>query len=100
MAVVIRLRRLGCNKKPTYRLVVCDSRKPRQGSFLEKVGLYEPLKEKDTINFDKERIIHWLGVGAQPSENVKPLLRKCGILAEWREIQKKSKSVKEKKQEK
>ncbi|MFC2149430.1 30S ribosomal protein S16 [Candidatus Auribacterota bacterium] len=90
MAVAIRLRRLGCNKRPSYRLVVCDSRKPRQGSFIEKLGNYYPLREKDTIQFDKDRIIHWLDLGAQPSEKVKSLLKTDGILAEWRQTKKKA----------
>ncbi len=79
MAVVMRLRRMGGNQRPFYRLVVTDSRNPREGRFLERLGDYDPMKETDNVRLKPERIVHWLGLGAVPSERVSQLLRKAKI---------------------
>jgi small subunit ribosomal protein S16 len=79
--VKIRLRRVGAKKQPHYRVVVTDSRSPRDGKFLETIGNYNPRTEPPTIEIDAERAIYWLGVGAQPSEAVKRMLDKLGISA-------------------
>ena len=81
MAVKIRLRRVGATKRPSYRLVVADSRSPRDGRFIETVGHYDPLTEPATVVVRAERVQHWLRQGAQPTEAVEKLLRKGGFLA-------------------
>ena len=78
MAVVIRLRRGGKKKKPFYRIVATDSRFPRDGRFLEIIGQYNPIPDAEMINFDREKMLYWLGVGALPSDTVKSLLQKNG----------------------
>ena len=82
MAVAIRLARGGSKKRPYYRIVVADSRNPRDGSFIEKIGTYNPLLAKDDTNrvtLNEERAKHWLGVGAQPSDRVLRFLDAAGI---------------------
>ena len=82
MALAIRLTRGGAKKRPYYRIVVADSRSPRDGRFIEKVGSYNPLLAKDSperVKLDAERISHWLGVGAQPSDRVLRFLDAAGI---------------------
>ncbi|HJK86980.1 MAG TPA: 30S ribosomal protein S16 [Candidatus Megaira endosymbiont of Nemacystus decipiens] len=82
MAVKIRLARGGAKKKPYYRIVVADARAPRDGSFIEKLGTYNPLLEKDNperINLKKERIEHWLTQGAQPTDKVICFIKSAGI---------------------
>jgi small subunit ribosomal protein S16 len=79
MAVKIRLRRLGAKKAPFYRVVVADSRSPRDGRFIEEIGYYNPLTEPATINIDSEKAKKWLNDGAQPSDTVKNLLKRAGI---------------------
>ncbi len=76
--VRIRLRRVGGKKQPSYRIVVCDSRRPRDGQFIEVVGFYNPRTEPQTVQIEEERTLHWLSVGAQPSETVARLLKKGG----------------------
>ncbi|QAT43160.1 30S ribosomal protein S16 [Aminipila luticellarii] len=78
--VKIRLKRMGANKKPFYRVVVADSRAPRDGKFIEEVGTYNPLTDPATINIDGEKVKTWLGNGAQPTETVRALLKKSGII--------------------
>lgn len=78
MAVVIRLKRIGANKKPCFRIVVADSRSPRDGSFIEELGTYDPRKNPPFITLKKERAEYWIGVGAQPSPTVKSLLKRQG----------------------
>ncbi len=73
--LVIRLSRFGKKKKPFYRVVVTDKRRPRDGRFVEIVGTYDPLKKPAEVNFDAERVKYWLGCGAQPSDTVRSLLR-------------------------
>ncbi|MFB3738708.1 MAG: 30S ribosomal protein S16 [Candidatus Velamenicoccus archaeovorus] len=79
MATRIRLRRMGAKKRPFYRVVVADQRSPRDGRFIENIGKYHPLGEPSVIDIDEERALHWLRVGAQPSESVRNLLVKSGI---------------------
>lgn len=79
MAVRIRLRRLGAKKAPFYRVVVADSRAPRDGRFIEEIGYYNPLTEPATIKIDGEKAIKWLKTGAQASDTVKTLLKRVGI---------------------
>ncbi|MBO5275099.1 MAG: 30S ribosomal protein S16 [Clostridia bacterium] len=79
MAVKIRLRRIGAKKAPFYRVVVADSRYPRDGRFIEEIGYYNPLLEEDNIKIDAEKATSWITKGAQPTETVKTLLRKTGI---------------------
>lgn len=80
MAVKIRLRRMGAKKAPFYRVVVADSRFPRDGRFIEEVGYYDPMKEPADIKFDAEKIQKWIGNGAQPTDTVRALLVKSGLL--------------------
>ena len=68
MATRIRLRRMGANKRPFYRVVVADQRLPRDGRFIENIGKYHPLEDPSLIEIDTERAMHWLRVGAQPSD--------------------------------
>ena len=79
MAVKLRLRRMGKKKQPIYKIVAADSRSPRDGKFLEAVGLYNPLTEPHIIDLKEDRIQYWLGVGAQPTDTVRSLLRQKGI---------------------
>lgn len=84
MAVKIRMKRMGANKKPFYRLVVADSRSPRDGRFIEEIGYYNPL-DKEQVKINDESAIKWLMNGAQPSETVKALLVKHGVYAKFEE---------------
>jgi len=77
--VKIRLTRKGVKKKPFYRVVVADARVRRDGSFLEIIGTYDPMKNPSDINIDTERAKYWLGCGAQPSSTVQKLLKISGI---------------------
>jgi small subunit ribosomal protein S16 len=81
LATHIRLKRIGAKKKPFYRVVVADSRAPRDGRFVEEIGYYQPTKEPVVIKIDEERALHWLSVGAQPTDTVRSLLKKSGIWA-------------------
>ncbi|MBS4020897.1 MAG: 30S ribosomal protein S16 [Dethiobacter sp.] len=79
MAVRIRLKRVGAKKRPFYRIVVADSRSPRDGAFIDEIGYYNPTTEPTTLNINSEKAVDWLQKGAQPSETVKALLGKAGI---------------------
>jgi small subunit ribosomal protein S16 len=79
MSTRIRLRRMGANHRPFYRVVVADQRSPRDGRFIENIGKYHPLEDPSLIDIDEERALHWLRVGAQPSNTVKVLMTKVGI---------------------
>lgn len=79
MSTRIRLRRLGATKRPFYRVVVADQRSPRDGRFIENIGKYHPLEDPSLIEIDAERALHWLRVGAQPSDQVRNLMVKVGI---------------------
>ena len=80
MAVRIRLRRVGRKNAPAYRIVVADSRSPRDGRFIEIIGQYQPRMTDKAIQLNAERANYWLDVGAQPSDTVRSLLRKAGVL--------------------
>ena len=80
MAVKIRLKRMGAKKAPFYRVGVADSRYPRDGRFIEEVGYYNPLTDPVTVQIDAEKAKKWIENGAQPTETVKTLLKKNGIL--------------------
>jgi small subunit ribosomal protein S16 len=73
------LKRLGAKKRPFYRVVVADQRSPRDGRFIENIGRYQPLDDPSLIEIDEERALHWLRVGAQPSNTVRVLMTKVGI---------------------
>lgn len=85
MAVRIRLRRMGAKKQPSYRLVVADSRRPRDGSFIEVIGHYNPRRESPEVVVKEDRALWWLGQGAQPSETARSLLRQAGVLRRFDE---------------
>ena len=78
--VKIRLRRMGAKKNPYYRLVVADSRSPRDGRCIEEIGTYDPLANPATINVDVENAQTWIKNGAQPTDTVRGLLKKAGVL--------------------
>jgi small subunit ribosomal protein S16 len=78
--VKIRLRRMGAKKAPFYRIVVADSRYPRDGRFIEEIGYYDPMKEPKVIKVDAEKAQQWIKNGAQPTETVKALLKKSGAI--------------------
>ena len=80
MAVKIRLRRMGAKKNPYYRLVVADSRFPRDGRCIEEIGTYDPLANPAAINVDVEKAQTWIKNGAQPTDTVRGLLKKAGVL--------------------
>ena len=75
--VKIRLRRMGAKKAPYYRIVVADSRSPRDGSFIEEIGTYDPLSESEKLKVDLERAKYWIANGAQPTDTVRGLLKKA-----------------------
>ncbi|MDY2610101.1 MAG: 30S ribosomal protein S16 [Eubacteriales bacterium] len=80
MAVKMRLKRIGAKKQPSYRVVIADSRSPRDGRFIEQIGFYNPLTNPVDIRIDAEKAQKWLACGAQPTETVKSLLKKAEIL--------------------
>jgi small subunit ribosomal protein S16 len=80
MAVKLRLRRAGRSKQPYYRIVVADSRSPRDGRFIEIIGQYAPRQGETALNLKTDRVHHWLDNGAQPTDTVRSLLRKAGVL--------------------
>jgi len=80
LATRIRLRRMGGKKAPFYRVVVADSRSPRDGRFIEEIGYYNPISQPEIIKIDTEKAVKWVNSGAQPSETVKALFRKAGVL--------------------
>ena len=81
MAVKIRLRRMGAKKAPFYRIVVADSRYPRNGRFIEEIGYYDPMKEPAVLNVDNDKAAQWIKNGAQPTETVRDLLKRSGAIA-------------------
>ena len=80
MAVKIRLKRMGAERAPFYRVVVADSRFPRDGRFIEQVGTYNPMVDPPAVEFDAEKIQKWIGNGAQPTDTVKRLLKEKNII--------------------
>lgn len=89
--VKIRLNRMGAKRKPFYRIVVADSRSPRDGRFIEIVGNYDPTKNPAIINVDEEKVINWILNGAQPTDTVRSLLSKKGIMKKIHEERKSKK---------
>ncbi len=83
MSVRIRLTRMGRRNRPFYRVVIADSRSRRDGRFIEQIGTYDPIKQDKNFAVKEDRIFHWLKVGAQPSDTVKRLLSKEGIMLKW-----------------
>jgi len=83
MAVRIRLKRIGCRHRPSYRVAAMDSRRARDSRVLEELGIYDPCQANPDlrVKLNQERIAHWLGVGATPSETVRHLLKKAGVTA-------------------
>ncbi len=88
MAVKLRLKRMGGKQKPFYRIVAADSRFPRDGRFIETVGTYNPIAKPAEVKIDKELAIKWLSNGAQPTDTVKALFKKEGILKEFADAKK------------
>ena len=84
MPVKIRLTRMGKKKQPTYRVVVVDSRKPRDGAYIEQIGLYDPRQEPSLVEIDNERALDWLEKGAQPTERAQKLLEISGVWTSFR----------------
>ena len=80
MAVKIRLRRMGAKKNPFYRIVVADSRYPRDGRFIEEIGTYNPMTEPAQVKIDADKAKQWIANGAQPTDTVKAMLKKNGIM--------------------
>ncbi len=80
MAVKIRLRRMGAKKAPFYRIVVADSRYPRDGRFIEELGYYDPTKEPSVLKVDEEKAKAWIANGAQPTDTIKAILKKNGTI--------------------
>lgn len=85
MAVKLRLRRMGAKKNPFYRIVAADSRSPRDGRFIEIVGTYDPKTNPATVNLKEEEIMKWLNDGAQPTDTVRSILSKAGIMKKYAE---------------
>lgn len=85
MSVKIRLKRMGANKAPFYRLVVAESRSPRDGRFIEEIGTYNPLTHPAQISINEEKALHWLQNGAQPSDTVRHLFHETGLLKKHHE---------------
>ncbi|WP_110953090.1 30S ribosomal protein S16 [Anaerosinus massiliensis] len=93
MAVKIRLNRMGAKKNPFYRVVVADSRSPRDGRFIEILGHYDSTKEPAVIKIDEEKALEWMSKGAQPTDTVKSLFSKQGIMAKWDEVKRTKKEA-------
>ena len=94
--VKIRLTRMGDKKSPFYRIIVADSRAPRDGKFIDIVGTYNPLSEPAEIKIDAEKAKHWLTVGAKPSDTVKAMFVNAGIIENAKKAPAKTKAVKKK----
>ncbi|MBZ4687134.1 MAG: small subunit ribosomal protein [Clostridia bacterium] len=84
VATKIRLRRMGAKKNPFYRIVVADSRSPRDGRFIEEIGYFNPINEEMKVN--EEKTVKWLQTGAQPSDTVRSLLKKAGVWQKYNEL--------------
>ena len=83
MAVKLRLKRMGAKQKPFYRIVAADSRSPRDGRFIETVGTYNPIKKDIELNVNEERALYWLNNGAEPTDTVRSLLVKAGVMKKY-----------------
>ena len=88
MAVKLRLKRMGSKAKPYYRIVAADSRSPRDGRFLEVVGTYHPLKGNEVVTVDEEKAMYWLKNGALPTDTVRSILSKQGIMKKYADSKK------------
>lgn len=86
MAVRIRLKRMGAHKAPFYRVVVSDSRSPRDGRFIEEIGTYNPVAQPAAVKIDEEKALKWLQTGAQPSDTVRSLFSKAGLMTKFHEL--------------
>ncbi len=86
MAVKLRLKRMGSKQSPFYRIVAADSRSPRDGRFIETIGYYNPTKQPAIVNIEKDLALKWLSNGAQPSDTVRDLLSKEGILRAFHDL--------------
>ena len=91
MAVKLRLKRMGAKQKPFYRVVAADSRSPRDGRFIETVGTYNPIKEQAEFTFKEDRVMYWLSNGAIPTDTVRNLLSKQGIMKKFADSKKEGK---------
>lgn len=78
----LRLRRMGAKKRPSYRIVAADSKSPRDGRIIESFGIYDPITDPATIRIDEDRARHWLSVGAQPSDTVRDIFRRAGLIGQ------------------
>ena len=85
MAVKIRLKRMGAKKAPFYRIVVADARSPRDGKYIESIGYYDPVTTPANVKIDEEKAMKWMGNGAQPTDTVKNLFSKQGIMKKFAE---------------
>lgn len=85
MSVRIRLKRIGAHKAPFYRVVVSDSRSPRDGRFIEEIGIYNPVSQPAQVTIDEEKALKWLQNGAQASDTVRTLLSKAGVMKKYHE---------------
>ncbi|MFA5602153.1 MAG: 30S ribosomal protein S16 [Bacilli bacterium] len=88
MAVKLRLKRMGAKKRPFYRIVAADSRSSRDGRFIEILGTYNPLTEPAEVKIDEEKVLKWLKTGAKPSDTVRDLLSKEGIIKKFSDLKK------------
>jgi len=84
--VKLRLKRMGTIDKPFYRIVALDSRKKRDGKYLECLGYYDPKTDPLTLKVEADRVLYWLGVGAQPSDTVRSLFKKAGVMEKWHKL--------------
>ncbi len=94
MAVKLRLKRMGGKQKPFYRIVAADSRFPRDGRFIEVVGTYDPIKGKEVVSVDETKVLSWLNNGAEPTDTVRNILSRQGIMKKYAESKKSTKSTK------
>ncbi|MBE6147977.1 MAG: 30S ribosomal protein S16 [Firmicutes bacterium] len=85
MAVKLRLKRMGSKQKPFYRIVASDSRSPRDGKFIELIGTYNPIKGQEVVTVDEEKALKWLNNGAEPTDTVRNILSKQGIMKKYAE---------------
>lgn len=86
MAVKIRLKRMGSKKRPFYRVVVADSRSPRNGRFIEEIGYFNPIVEPEEIKIDTDKALNWIKNGAQPTDRARALLKKAGAFNKQEEV--------------
>ena len=96
MPTRIRLKRFGSKHNPHYRVVIADSRAPRDGKTIEEIGYYNPRTEPPTVKINEDRAVHWLLIGAEPTETVRALLRRAGILKKVAELRRQQKQAREK----